>query len=38
MISASVVKGLRGWWVKSKIIADETVVKALEEQDYSIVT
>ena len=27
--------GLRGWWVKSKIIADGSVSKALEVQHYS---
>ena len=27
--------GLRGWWVKSKIIADRSVDKALERRHYS---
>ena len=27
--------GLRGWWVKSKIIADGSFDKALEERHYS---
>ena len=27
--------GLRGWWVKSKIIADGSIDKALERRHYS---